>query len=455
LNNGYEVSGRYVISVSLPEIYDIKKIWEKAMIKVISIILASLILIGCSADTTQNKVSQAPTPAMEVNQANTTETKDAKLSAENEDKPFPYIEEVNKVNPEYQKYADFLGVNDDVASFFREDIDLDGKQEIIISFGIGFFDTFVLREDNDKLTLIGEIEGRGYNTYEVELVHLQELEQKYILTKITNGANLFGFALYKINNTELKQIAYSASATGSGDDSLIDTGKDGKYDGYVQDRASYDVMYLPTTRFYKLMGEEFVLESSHVELDDYPKTPVEVVEQYLKLSILHEEKSQEFDSRFEELSTSDKGLVIDASELWIRAITTQDINFEEDGSGDNLKVTAVNGEESIIFSLSQKDNKWQIIDMSGDRVLEGIIKLPDSTWEESEAIFLAAKKLNAIYNKSTDTFRESGASYDVIITVESISYRVYEVRVHPEYYRLSVFYYFEVDLDANTVKEIH
>ncbi len=436
------------------------------MIKVIPIILASLILIGCSAGAAQNKVSQTTTPALEVSQINSEEAKAAEPSTGDADKSLPNIEvsekleseateALSKVKPEYQKYADFLGVNDDVASCFREDIDLDGKQEIVIAFGIDFLDTYVLREDKDKLTLIGEIEGTGYNAYEVELVSLQDLEQKYILTKITNGANLYGFALYKIYNAELKQIAYSASATGSGDDSLIDTEKDGKYDGYVQDRASYDVMYIPTIRFYKLKGEEFVLESSHMKLDDYHKTPEEVVEQYLKLSTLHEEKSQEFDSRFKELSTSDKGLVIDASESWCMALTTQAIIFEEDKSGDIVKVTAANGEESITFNLSQKDNKWQIIDMSGDRVLEGIIKLPDSTWEESEAAFLVAKRLNAIYNKETDTFRESGASYDVILTVENLSYRIYEVRVHPEYYRLSVFYYFEVDLETNTVKEIY
>lgn len=329
------------------------------MKKVIPIILAGLILFGCSADTTQNKAIQTANPAIEEKQTASEEAKDITSSAGNAGA----TKTANKVKPEYQKYADFLGVDDEEASFIREDIDLDGKQEIVISFGIDFVDAFVLREDDAKLTLIGKIGGDGYNTYEVELVRLQGLKQKYIMTKLTNGANLYGFALYKIFNNGLEQIAYSASATGSGDDYLVDAEKDGKFDGYVQERRSYDVMHFPTTRIYKLEGEKFVLESSHMELGDYPETSEKVVEQYLELSIVHEEKSQEYDSRFKELSVSDKDLAIDGDESWYLAITTKTVDLTSAGSETNVKVTAANEEDNIVFSLVLKNNKWQIADI--------------------------------------------------------------------------------------------
>jgi len=67
-------------------------------------------------------------------------------------------------------------------------------------------------------------------------------KQKYILESLTNGAALSGFALYEIDGDEIVQIEYSASATGAGEDHLIDTNKDGFYDGYVQNRYSYDVL---------------------------------------------------------------------------------------------------------------------------------------------------------------------------------------------------------------------
>jgi len=82
------------------------------------------------------------------------------------------------------------------------------------------------------------------------------------------------------------QIEYSASATGAGEDHLIDTNKDGFYDGYVQNRYSYDVFNSMYQAF--ISGTVRVLYlTRQIKLDNYPDNPRDVVSQFLKLNMLN------------------------------------------------------------------------------------------------------------------------------------------------------------------------
>lgn len=273
---------------------------------------------------------------------------------------------------EYKKYTDFLGRNDEVQKFIKDDIDLDGKQEIVIAFNDNFgLKIFVLREDDEEIQNVGKIESRGYGISNVELIKLQGDNKKYIKTNLTNWANLSGFELYDVDKNTIRQIIYSASATGAGDDHLIDFDEDGYYDGFVQNRFSYDVFYYYVSRYYEWNGQDFKLVSTSINLDSYPEKPEAVVSQFLKLSILnnYEEKCDELSKRLSELNNSNKKLTFEKEYAWTEALQLENIVFNVNENGNSTIVSVTMQDEVMEFILTKENGKWHISDFRNANII--------------------------------------------------------------------------------------
>jgi hypothetical protein len=116
-----------------------------------------------------------------------------------------------------------------------------------------------------------------------------------------------------VDDNELNEILYSASATGAGRDEITDFNNDGKIDGYIKNRWSYDVLYYPVKRIYGYNEEEFVLVKTEVDMLEYPTGPEEVVKEYVALNVLEFQKSEEVESRLDKLCSKDVKGVIDFS----------------------------------------------------------------------------------------------------------------------------------------------
>lgn len=332
----------------------------------ISIVLISitLLLTGCSlkkSNQTGGFVESTPNKSIDL------EPKDIDTSEPGQPTNVP----ATPTGAGYMKYVDFLGINEDVKEFIKEDIDLDGKPEIVIAFEADFgLKVFVLREEADELQKVGVLEGGGYGTLSVRIVKLDNKKQKYILEKLTNGAALSGFALYEIDGDGLELIEYSASPTGVGDDHLVDTNEDGYYDGYVQNRYSYEVLNFDVSRYYKWDGQAFVFDSTGIQLYDYPDNPRDVVSQFLKLNILnnYEEKCDGISKRLSELNISNKKMKFEKEDDWCSALQVDDIGYDVNEKGSTADVGVTLESESTTFSLVKNSDKWQIIDICGANV---------------------------------------------------------------------------------------
>ncbi|WP_038290907.1 hypothetical protein [Acetivibrio straminisolvens] len=310
----------------------------------------------------------------------------------------------------YKKYMDFLGIDKDVEKIIEEDIDLDGKTEIVIACEADYgLKIFVIREDlSGELQKIGELGGGPYGTSGIEIVEMQNKKQKYILESLTNGSALSGFALYEIDGNEIIEIEYSASATGAGDDHLVDTNKDGFYDGYVQNTYSYDVFHFYVSRFYKWNGKDFVFDSAKIQLNDYPDNPRDVVSQFLKLNVLnsYEEKIDGVFQRLSELNISNRKITLKNLEDWINALQIDNIDYDVDEKGNTAKVRVTLGSETMTFDLAKKSNKWQITDITGANVAGVSSQNSTDGWF---AGFIGNKPVHAKINISED--KVSGVYY--------------------------------------------
>lgn len=357
----------------------------------IPLILFALLLTGCSSDkpnnSNQNEIfTPGPNESTNIPQAQT--------------------------GAGYKKYTDFLGINRDVKEFIKEDIDLDGKTEIVIACEADYgLKVFVLREDSSgELQKIGELGEGVYGTSGVEIVEMQNKKQKYILESLTNGAALSGFALYEIDGDEIVQIEYSASATGAGEDHLIDTNKDGFYDGYVQNRYSYDVFNFHVSSFYKWNSQGFVFDSAQIKLDNYPDNPRDVVSQFLKLNMLnsYETKIDGISQRLSELNISNKEITFKGKGLdnWAEALQIDNIDFDVDVKGSTAKVSVTLGSETMTFTLIKKSDKWQITDITGANVAASSSQKSTDGWF---AGFIGNKPIHAKINVSQD--KVSGVYY--------------------------------------------
>jgi hypothetical protein len=286
------------------------------------------------------------------------------------------IVNTDEAQPEYQKYTSFLHTDKKVEQLIEEDMDLDGNKEIII---IGQFDDSgitqycVLREAGNKLQYLGNLGNTAYEITGVELVRLEGSDQKYI-NAICSGWNLSGFYLYQVVKDEVKDIESSASASSSGLDQLTSSSNNGIYDGYSQDREGYNVMNFSVSRNYKWNGNSFGLSSITVDVGEYPETPVDVINQFLRLNYLTEDdkKCPDVSNRINLINISNKNLKMDElPDDWRDALCDDlmnNIQYDTKETESRGTITASLMDKKITFSLEKNNNKWQIINMSGDAV---------------------------------------------------------------------------------------
>ncbi|MCX7745784.1 MAG: hypothetical protein N2645_02685 [Clostridia bacterium] len=285
-----------------------------------------------------------------------------------------------------QKYKDYVlkkntGTgNESILFYAKEDIDMDGSEEVVIAAGAlgsepdstSISSLYILRDKNGKIEQLGDnLAGGGYGTYEVKLIRLQNTPQKYIYCGLTNGANLRGFQIIELSNNQPTALCYSASATGAGSDEIKDFNNDGQYDGYVQNRWSYDVLYLSLVRTYRWDNGDFILKGTNVSIPEYPDNVKDVIMQYLSLRVLNV-KSPEVDKRLSELCKYSKAKNVDFSpDIWHAAVYNtileidDKINFEikEDGNTANVSISFTsedNKEYKCNFHLTKTGSRWSI-----------------------------------------------------------------------------------------------
>ncbi|MBD3922723.1 hypothetical protein H8B09_28700 [Paenibacillus sp. PR3] len=207
-----------------------------------------------------------------------------------------------------KKYAAFveehsLGSLDDVNFFKTVDLNGDGIEEAVIAFS-DVYKIYVLGENNSEVKQLGDSLQSAYGVYNIRFIHLQDRPEPVIAFGLSNGGGLDGFWLIGLQGEKLEEISYSASATGAGVDELIDADQDGKYDGYVQERYSYDVMYYHVLRTFELRNHEFVQTRTSVDLGKYPAEARDVIAQYITLHVLDDGYSPELTQRLAELCPS-------------------------------------------------------------------------------------------------------------------------------------------------------
>jgi hypothetical protein len=276
-----------------------------------------------------------------------------------------------------QVYMDFLNVeqNEELVFFSKEDIDLDGNEEVILAVGsLGKSKTssditriIVLRDRNGKIEQLDSSVESGYGISEVKLIRLKNLPKKYIYSRLTNGGPLSGFRIDEILENQVKPVVYSASPTGSGDDEIQDFDHDGQIDGFVQNRSSYDVLYYPLQRSFVLKDGKFVLSSTTVAVPKYPDNIKEVLLQYLSLRVLNIEKSPEVDRRIAELCIYNKESEIEiAYDPWAHTLMGigNQMNFtieqKNDAAYATVSIPDKNKQYKLTFHLINKDEKWLI-----------------------------------------------------------------------------------------------
>ncbi|MDQ2087086.1 hypothetical protein RBH29_11685 [Herbivorax sp. ANBcel31] len=284
--------------------------------------------------------------------------------------------ETDNMQTKYNRYLDFLNTDGEVVGYIKEDINLDGNEEIVISVGVGYGSEkiYVLRETEDELHELGLIEGGGYGVYDAHLVSMKGAEHKYINAFVTNGANLSGFALYRIVEDGIEMVGYSASPTGVGNDRLTSSGDNNIYDGYTQHRHSYGVMYFNVLRYYKWNGESFDYISSDVHIPEYPEGEGAVIRQFLKLNMLWEKdrESKNVQTRLSEINLSEKSVnfqkinQLDDIYKWQTEIQLDAKEFDIQRSDNSSVVTVPVQNKSIVFVMTKIDGKYCITDIEGE-----------------------------------------------------------------------------------------
>lgn len=259
---------------------------------------------------------------------------------------------------------------------FIADLDLDGYEEALAVAGEGdeISGFYVLRYRSGSLEQVGDLTGDdgGYAIEHVEPVRMYGSDETYIHVALTNFVSLHGFSLYALDGDEIRMLVTSASPTGAGDDGLLDLEDDGVYDGYYQNRWSYDVFYYPVYMTWLWRDGEFVPDTCRIELSDYPDSIENTIREYLILCILDLDNCREADDRLAMLFTGDPDKIpelnLDAlSDAVYNEIMGFDngLNFEVSQKGDRatagISVADADGKEyKYTFHLIKKDYGWSI-----------------------------------------------------------------------------------------------
>ncbi|MFC5699981.1 hypothetical protein ACFPVX_01695 [Cohnella faecalis] len=277
---------------------------------------------------------------------------------------------------------------------FNESADLDGDgiEERVVAFGQSddikdpdindsyINQIYMISEQNGKFERLGgNLAGETYYSYSIDIVRLQDSPQKYVYTRVTNGASLSGFILYELKELQPEVIEASSSATGVGGDELIDSDDDGRYDSFIQMRDSYDVLYYPVTRSFIWKQGKFVYEGASVALPDYPTAVREIITQYIGLKLIDAANSPEREERLKELCINESAVKAEFTwNDWSLPATVLgfedsedfkiDIEEQADSARAIVTISADSGNKhEYKFQLKKTENKWRIVSISDGR----------------------------------------------------------------------------------------
>lgn len=285
------------------------------------------------------------------------------------------------------KLRQSLGIKDEMEILFQHynDFDSDNSEELIIAFGHEYTDgkdyiedIYYIEEGEDVYEILSHIKSSGYGIYSVELINLIDMDLPVLYCKNTNYANLIGFELYEVKDDSLKQLVYSASATGVGHDEMLDD--DGVYSGFVQNRSSYDTLYTNLKRYYKFKNGKFEIEDVSVDFYNYPDTPEKVVLEYLNmhnLRQLEEIEIPDIESRLEEICPRvfnppilyDYDVMVEYNMMLEGALEFNTKVYEQTNITEvYVKYNGDKDKSEVVYSLGKSDDKWLIYDY---RVISG------------------------------------------------------------------------------------
>lgn len=257
-------------------------------------------------------------------------------------------------------------LTDDQLLFYeKKDLNKDGQTEYILAAGTLSDKThkpdvkslYLLHDTEGKITQIGDnLIQFGHAVSDISVIELQDMPGQYLLCTLTNDKDLKGFHLIGLTENEPETILYCASAIGVGQDILVDSDKDGKYDSYTSYRSGQDVLYYPTNRTYRLENNgSFLLSKEIIELPEYPDSVKETILQYLSLRSLDPTESVEAASRLKELCRDEKAAAKDFTSYDIYEALLKTIN-KANGAID-FKVEESSGSAQANLSFSNKDKQ--------------------------------------------------------------------------------------------------
>ncbi|MCA1293858.1 hypothetical protein LBW89_12595 [Paenibacillus sp. alder61] len=358
--------------------------------RVVSILVLTA-LVGCSkAAPGQNANAGAQANVEPVQRTAASMTNEAKAKdGANEPDTTPLFK---KFMTEKEKA---LGEDRKLFFFEKEDLDRDGLEEAVVAYGPSnddLTDIYVLKNRDGQIVQLGDnLNSGGYAVDDIKLIQLDGRDNPMIYLGLTNWDSMTGFNLFELAGDRLENPVYSASATGAGEDVLLDTDNNGRFDRYEQRRYSYDVFYYEVTRTYTLQQGEFVHTDTSVQLPDYPASPEEVVEEYLALGKIDEKLPQNVISRRAELCRycgvhPGKNVPqVDDGTMQSLILGLEEegsaLKVKEGGSGKSATATLVWTDKSgkqkeTIFELAKTGDgnggRWTITDMSaGEKVAGG------------------------------------------------------------------------------------
>ncbi len=227
-------------------------------------------------DISKKDISESTTVATSSKQ----EVVQAPIKADNFDKYKAELRDILKTKLEY----------DDTYEIVLEDyydFNYDGNIEAIV----------VLKKDDEflkalylslyqKEPLLDYIDLFSNVVKDVKLIQVNGVDDKvfYYETEPISGFN--GVHIFKLSLGVFDPYVDTESFSGRTTTELIDKNNDGIYDEYITRRNGYDVFFYPLEETFFFDGNTPRFKEGHITLIGYPKTPEEVVLQYMSLSQL-------------------------------------------------------------------------------------------------------------------------------------------------------------------------
>ncbi|WP_244310690.1 hypothetical protein [Paenibacillus ottowii] len=360
----------------------------KQNIILLLIMLIALLLNGCSEKSTNEKQQAvAPTkPSTQViGQKVETEPESA---AQKQDRISNNVNPKNKRNGNYvadsntldQFIKEIQPPNEQLQKMLREDLDLDGKPEYVLAFGLekGVIDNvFVVREDAGY-HIIGKLEDPiivAHLNTDMKIMKLDQTEQKFIVVYSTSEVDeAEGFSIFALDHNRINSLNYNyPEATGQGIRKLEDINKDGVYEDVsyyrFQDTQQHTII---TYHKFDSTGPEKtkVLYENKNKKFVYPTVPKDIIQNYLEdyylmnRFLIHLPEMAEFTA----LSASPKNHFEDIIDFSAMDYTGLDLNIKEIANEANQRIFLVRSNSSeekkdkgLVFTLEKQSGKWKIM----------------------------------------------------------------------------------------------